>query len=439
MSRPTMTRLCVTRGSTPWRISNHKRSFSSSHSILTSSSSSTSAPPLDPLATPSNPSSTTPLDPVSSSLPGRPDRQLGKVSRPLRPPTQVPSGPPQRKYPKPLPLSLPQTELLKQLSKTPAIRSRPSLISDESCRELVRAWGVDRMGGSGPDEGVTVIDTYAGPGGLTKAFLELPNVKRVITIEDAFRYNPHLHALKEEQEQKNPGRLQLIERDSFTWEAYSEAAKFLDQTPNMPWDLPHNQLFLAGQIPNNRHGEQLFVQLVTQIASRMWLFTRGRFSMGFVGSENYWKKIFAKPGEPAHHKLSVLLPSIAHLQYVHIMSDFRPVEAHFHKPRGDPAHVKAIKVTPRIEPLVKNYDSLDFIAKHMFVGKAMPWPKAVAAITPGSANLIPILAKEHGMKNPDKPVNQLTLEEWIKIANVFDDWPFKPDTLLDTWTEGDAD
>ena len=36
---------------------------------------------------------------------------------------------------------------------------------------------------------VTVVDTYSGAGGLTRAFLELPNVRKVIAIEDAFRYN----------------------------------------------------------------------------------------------------------------------------------------------------------------------------------------------------------------------------------------------------------
>lgn len=83
-------------------------------------------------------------------------RQIGKVPRPARP-TPLPTGPPQRKYPKPLPLSLGhQTELLKSLAATPAIRARPTLINEESCRDLVRAWGVDRM------KDVTVIDTYAG-------------------------------------------------------------------------------------------------------------------------------------------------------------------------------------------------------------------------------------------------------------------------------------
>lgn len=282
-------------------------------------------------------------------------------------------------------------------------------------------------------DNVTVVDTYAGAGGLTRAFLELPNVTNVIAIEDAFRYNPMLRDLQRQEDEKNPGRLKLVEMDSFTWEAYTEAAKHLDGVPIIPWDSgPNNHLFLAGQLPNNRHGEQLFVQLVTAIANRMWYFTRGRFSMGFVGAESYWKKIFAQPGERDHHKLSVLLPSVAHMEYVNILSDFRPVETNFHKPRGDPGHVKAIKVVPRIRPLVMNYESLEYIAKHMFVGKAMPWPKAVAAITPGSANLVPSLIKQ-GLKDINKTVTQLALEDWIKIADTFEDWPFKPNNLLDVW------
>lgn len=36
------------------------------------------------------------------------------------------------------------------------------------------------------------LDPPAGPGGLTRAFLDLPNVKRVIAIEDAYRYLPFL-------------------------------------------------------------------------------------------------------------------------------------------------------------------------------------------------------------------------------------------------------
>jgi len=96
-------------------------------------------------------------------------RQIGKVPRPARP-TPLPTGPPQRKYPKPLPSSLgEQTEWLKSLAATPAIRARPTLINEESCRDLVRAWGVDRM------KDVTVIDTYAGT--LQNSYSECTNTE----------------------------------------------------------------------------------------------------------------------------------------------------------------------------------------------------------------------------------------------------------------------
>lgn len=111
-------------------------------------------------------------------------RQIGKVPRPARPTPLTLTGPPRRRTPRPLPPSMPSNEVNQFLATIPGIRNRPTLINDECCRDLVRAWGVDKLGNN-----VTVVDTYGGAGGLTKAFLELPNVKRVITIEDAFRYN----------------------------------------------------------------------------------------------------------------------------------------------------------------------------------------------------------------------------------------------------------
>lgn len=145
------------------------RSISSSLRSLTSSSH-----PSNPPSNPSEPSPTTP------------SRQIGKVSRPARQ-KPLPTGPPVRKHPKPFPPLLPRTPTSRSLERIPAIRNRPTLINGESCRDLVRAWGIDRMG-----ENVTVVDTYAGAGKLSEAFLELENVKRVICIEDAFRYSPQL-------------------------------------------------------------------------------------------------------------------------------------------------------------------------------------------------------------------------------------------------------
>ncbi|GAA5941654.1 hypothetical protein JCM1841_006918 [Sporobolomyces salmonicolor] len=346
--------------------------------------------------------------------------------------TPVNMEPPRIKHPKPLAPSVPKTELFTALTSTPAIRNRPTLINEDSARDLVRAWGVDQM------HDVTVVEPYAGPGGLTRAFLELKNVKRVIAIEDAFRYMPHLASLKAKLD--DPDRLHHMPMDSFHWETYTQvkAQGSMRDVPEVPWEQVHPNLFLAAQVPNHRHGEQLFVQFVSAAAGRMWYYQYGRFQMGFLGSESFWKKIFAKPGEVAHHKLAVLLPALAKLERVEIMSGLRPADMHFHRPRGDPAIISGVKATPHVTPLVKNYDALEYIARHMFVGKATSWSKALAAISPGTGNLVPKLV-EQGLTDPGKLVNELTLEEWAKIADTFDAWPFRPANLFDeVFTEESA-
>jgi hypothetical protein len=105
--------------------------------------------------------------------------------------------------------SQPETELFAALAGKSAINHRPTLINEDSCRDLVRAWGIDKM------HDAVVLEPYAGkrscvklnvgdrrcahriglcagPGGLTRALLELPNVKRVIAVEEAVRYIPLL-------------------------------------------------------------------------------------------------------------------------------------------------------------------------------------------------------------------------------------------------------
>lgn len=41
---------------------------------------------------------------------------------------------------------------------------------------------------------------------------------------------------------------------------------------------------------------------------------------------------------------------------------------------------------------------------------------------------------EQGVVDEDRLVNQLTLEDWVKIADTFDAWPFRPATLFDEYT-----
>ncbi|GJN89254.1 hypothetical protein Rhopal_002233-T1 [Rhodotorula paludigena] len=324
------------------------------------------------------------------------------------------------KHPRRLPDGVPKTELFTGLTETPAVRGRSTLVNEESARALVKAWGIDRM------QDVTVVEAYAGPGGITRALLELPNVKRVAAVEDAYRYYPFLEVLASQVlKERYPGRVEHIGVDSFRWEAYTEVEQrgLFDDVPTLSFDQ-------GAQIPSTVYGQQLFVQLVSAIAGEMWYFQKGRMQMGFLGSETLWKKILAKPGDPEFHKLAVLINSLAIVERCDTLLGFAPPTMHFHRPRGDMASYSAIKVTPREKPLVKNYDALEYVTRHMFVGKATPWEKAFTSIAPGAGNLLPNI-REQGLDDPKKTVSQLTMKDWIILADTFNEWPFRPQTLFD--------
>ena len=105
-----------------------------------------------------------------------------------RAPAKVHQKPPKQAKPlKPINLApgIPRTELFVSLAEagTAAISRRPTLVNEDAARDLVREWGIDKM------HDAVVVEPFAGPGGISRALLELKNVKRVIAIEDSHRYS----------------------------------------------------------------------------------------------------------------------------------------------------------------------------------------------------------------------------------------------------------
>lgn len=57
---------------------------------------------------------------------------------------------------KPLSKTLPQTELFLQLNEILPLVNRPTIINENTAREIVRGWGIDKL------KDCVVIDAYAG-------------------------------------------------------------------------------------------------------------------------------------------------------------------------------------------------------------------------------------------------------------------------------------
>lgn len=159
---------------------------------------------------------------------------------------------------------------------------------------------------------------------MTRAYLELPNVKQVIVIEEAVRYmeafdvRPSLPRSSDTSLillpsqsllEKYGDRIKMIKTDPFQWEAYTAVSKagYLDDVPTIPFEQrtshppPHTQpvltlsshtanphLFFSCQLPTNNHGAQLFYQLILALNGQMWYWQKGRFEMGFLGPASLW-------------------------------------------------------------------------------------------------------------------------------------------------------
>ncbi|GEM07353.1 dimethyladenosine transferase [Rhodotorula toruloides] len=324
---------------------------------------------------------------------------------------------------RPLPPGAPSTELFEWCRRIPALRARPTLINEESAREIVRKWGVHEM------QDVTVVDSYAGAGGLTRAYLELPNVKRVIVLEEAIRYMECFDSLLE----KYGDRIKIVRTDPFQWEAYTAVSKqgLLDDIPTVPFEQPNPRLFFSCQLPNNNHGSQLFYQLILALNGQMWYWTKGRFEMGFLGPAALWDKVMARAGDEGYHKMAVTVRALVEMDRTELSGDLEPPELHFHRHANDKSNMTPVKVTARKKPLVENFDALDYVARSMFAARSQPWPKAVGMVAPGAQNLVKTLEKTGKMPPKTDIVTKLTMDHWILIADVFENWAFRPVTLFD--------
>lgn len=71
-------------------------------------------------------------------------------------------------------------------------------------------------------------------------------------------------------------------------------------------------------------------------------------------------------------------------------------------------------------------DTLPFVSRGLTLSsRVAEIARSRRSIAPGAGNLVPRLI-EQGVVDDDRLVNQLTLEDWIKIADTFDAWPFRP-------------
>ncbi|CAE6418200.1 unnamed protein product [Rhizoctonia solani] len=222
---------------------------------------------------------------------------------------------PKKKTPSPCP-ALPSPELMGSRFHIPATKGRCSLVEPEVARAFVKgALGLDGApkGSKKRKEGRVIIEAFPGPGGVTRALLELPRseIKRVIVLEEELKYLPALKELEYYDD-----RVHVIAQSGFIWETYDVIKELglLDDVKVEDWRIaPHSTLSFIGHLPLGPVGEQLIAQLLRAIPERSWLFKYGRMRMSWLLAQRMLGRITCPPLRAARCKLTLVAEATASL------------------------------------------------------------------------------------------------------------------------------
>lgn len=366
-------------------------------------------------------------------------------------------------------------------------KGRCSLVDPEAAREFVRgALGVGI--GKKRKEGRVVIEAFPGPGGVTRALLELPRseVKRVIVLEEELKF---LNILKELEYYDD--RVHVFSSSGFVWETYDiiKEQGLLDDVAVEDWKTaPHSTLSFIGHLPLGPVGEQLIAQLFRAIPERSWLYKYGRMRMSWLLAKRMVERIQSPPLTTPRCKLTLVAEATSELSPAlpdEMLEDYdavffppsekfvggkkktplpRRIGQPFVSLNVDPlaeglilsreeatTQAQGLVETPASKPSTRKktkqvvtepvysghrvtLEKWDYVLRQLFILKSTPLEKAIQNLGAGASIL---LSKLTGPDVPEdrrvdikSPINALTRQELARVVEEFDKWPFAPDVLF---------
>ncbi|KAG7091060.1 hypothetical protein E1B28_010117 [Marasmius oreades] len=302
-------------------------------------------------------------------------------------------------------------------------KKRVSIANPSTADKVANAFVPDGV------KGKVIIETFPGPGQLTRALLRLPKerIERLIVLEEDPWFLNYLESLEE----VDP-RLKVIPASGMNWESYDIAGSqgLLDGVSEIGWDAGvHPQLQHITHLPVNVHGEQLIAQYIRFIPDQHWLFKYGRVPMSFLLNDHVWQRLVSRDLQ-LRCKLTAVADAMVDCQQ-QLYDELQPYRDHFFPIRSPTATNRAglpflaVSVIPKENPLIEAGDMeiWDYCLRRLFVQRATPIAKAISALGPGSQVLI---EKTRGVIDPCTHPRELSMLQWAELVKAFKDWPFAP-------------
>ncbi|GAB1523583.1 hypothetical protein RhiTH_006733 [Rhizoctonia solani] len=381
--------------------------------------------------------------------------------------------------------SLPVPEAIGTRFNLSSTKGRCSLIDPEAARAFVRGalgLGEDQSQGS-EKEGRVIIEAFPGPGGVTRALLELPRseVKRVIVLEEELKFLPALKELEYYDD-----RVHVLSQSGFIWETYDTVKDLglLDDIAVEDWKAAYCTIISSD--PRKVMVIQIWAnEDVVDIGP-----TNAREAIANIAPavphevlEDYDQHFWPQSESAVGGKKKTPLSRRIGQPFVAINVDPQAEGSILSRDEARQLNVQQavtsatdraqglVSDTTNSDPLTESsaskaqvtqagtaqpglrvtLDKWDYVLRQLFILKSTPLEKAIQyVITPvdpasfvhlKSRNLGPgaaiLLSKLTGPEVPEsqkvntkQPINAMSLRDFARVVEEFHKWPFAPDILF---------
>eukprot|EP01120_Amphizonella_sp_Union-15-10_P016797 TRINITY_DN9075_c0_g1_i1.p1 TRINITY_DN9075_c0_g1~~TRINITY_DN9075_c0_g1_i1.p1 ORF type:complete len:305 (-),score=40.59 TRINITY_DN9075_c0_g1_i1:60-974(-) len=254
-----------------------------------------------------------------------------------------------------------------------------------------------------------VLEVGAGPGSLTRSILR-HDARHVVAVEKDKRFLNPLEILSA----SSPGKISIHLADILELDEQTVLEGKAERTP---WEEPDCRTVIMGNLPFSV-STPLLIKWIKSISNRIGPFVFGRSPMILLFQKEVATRIVAKPSTKAYGRLSVMTQ---HLCDARLLFDI-PSKAFVPSPKVD---ASVVLIVPKIKPLVPvSVNTLEYVCRKGFSYRRKQLSNSLCTIHPQAGDLLAKLDIRPSLRAED-----LTVEQWCNLANTFDAWEFKGESL----------
>lgn len=183
-----------------------------------------------------------------------------------------------------------------------------------------------------------------------------------------------------------------------------------------PWEEVHPSLISIFHLPDKMNGDYLLNQIMQDFYNRSGFQTYGRVRTNVFMPAYLYEKNMAMLGDIKRCKQGVVMESLANIDILRMI----PERAY------TPKSINVLlSLTPQVQPKLKaQLDVFEYVLRHVLSKKTVPLCDIMSTLGAGAESLTKNLSFDSRV-----PVKDLKVEQFIELAQIFEQWPFRPVNL----------